>query len=91
MIPLRFVSSSLGAEIGYEAETKKITVKLANRMVEMIIGNKTALVNGKVLEMPVAPELISGSTFVPLRFLCENLNMKISVSGKKITISYVAE
>jgi Copper amine oxidase N-terminal domain/Glucodextranase, domain B len=90
MIPLRFVSSSLGAEINYEASTKKITVSLDGISVEMIIGNSTALVDGEVSVMPVAPELVSGSTFVPLRFLCESLGMVISVSGKIITISYTA-
>lgn len=91
MIPLRFVSSSLGADIGYESATKTISVILGGTTVEMVIGNKTALVDGKPSQMPVAPEVLEGSSFVPLRFLCESLGMEIAVDGKVITISYSVE
>ncbi len=91
MIPLRFVSSTMGAEIGYESSTKTISVTLGGVNVEMVIGNRTALVDGVPSQMPVAPEVLEGKSFVPLRFLCESLGMKVEVDGGMITISYTVE
>ena len=85
MIPLRFLSETLGYQITFTNATKKVCV---NDMV-MYIGNKQATVGGKTLVMPVAPTLVNNTTFVPLRFICEYFGCAIGYNNitKQVTIT----
>lgn len=56
--------------------------------IEMWIGNKIALVNGKTIELDIPPEIKDGRTLVPMRFVAENIGAKITwyAQEKKIII-----
>ena len=73
LLPVRAVSEAFGLEVGWNADKKEVTV--GNSV--LTIGSKTAKINGKDVEMPIAPEISGGSTFLPLRFLSENILGKI--------------
>ncbi|WP_179295438.1 copper amine oxidase N-terminal domain-containing protein [Bacillus sp. FJAT-45350] len=77
LIEFRPVFEELGLTVGWEQSTRKITGKNTGLTVEMIIGSKTAYVNGKRVSLEVAPRVVDGRTLVPLRFVAEN-------SGKKV-------
>ena len=85
MIPLRFLSESLGYTISFTNSTKRISV---NDMV-MYIGKTEAKVNGETLTLPVAPMLVNNTTLVPLRFICEYFGCLIGYNNytKEITIT----
>lgn len=57
--------------------------------IQLQISSAVALVDGKQVPLDVSPEIINGSTVVPLRFVSENLKQQVSyeVSSKKITIT----
>lgn len=61
----------------------------AMKIIEMWIGNKTALVDGEPSVMSVPPKIENGSTLIPIRFVSEALGCKVEYSGieKKITIT----
>ena len=73
LLPVRAVSEAFGVEVGWNADKKEVTV--GNSV--LTIGSKIAKVNGKEVEMPIAPEISGGSTFLPLRFLGENILNKV--------------
>ena len=72
-VPFRVLGEKLGAEVGWEAATKKVTYKLDGKVIEMWINNKAAMVNGKRVTVDPPPTIISNSTMVPTRFISENL------------------
>lgn len=48
------------------------------RVVEMVIGSKTMLVDGKPVEMDVAPQIVPpGRTMLPVRFVAEGLGAEV--------------
>lgn len=64
-------------------------LKTSRQIAQLQIGSVTATINGKKVPLDVFPEIINGSTMVPLRFVSENLKQQVSyeVSSQKITIT----
>ncbi|WP_054957382.1 N-acetylmuramoyl-L-alanine amidase family protein [Paenibacillus dakarensis] len=73
MVPIRVVSENLGYSVKWTKATQKVTVLKDGTTIEMVIGNKTAKINGKSATMTMAPILRGGTTIVPIRFLSENM------------------
>jgi ribosomal protein S19 len=71
MVPLRFIGESFGATFEYDATTKKISIQFNNSAIQMWIGKETAVVNGKEVQLDVAPYILNGRTLVPIRFISE--------------------
>ncbi|BAL81638.1 stalk domain-containing protein [Caldisericum exile] len=71
VVPLRFVGESFGATFTYEASTKKIEISFNNNSITMWVGKKSALVNGKEIQIDVAPYIVNGRTLVPIRFISD--------------------
>jgi len=93
MIPFRFIGEKLGANIGWEPDTKKITYELEGKSIEMWIGNTNALVNGSRASCDPAPTIVGGSTVVPTRFVTENLGASVQwySATKTVVITYPAK
>jgi hypothetical protein len=90
LVPLRFIGEGLGAKVDWVAAEKKVIYTLNDKVVILWIGNKTAMINDKPSEMKVAPQIISGSTLVPLRFISEALGASVEwiAETKGINIHY---
>ena len=85
LVPLRFISGVLGAEVAWNSKAKSITIKGASTIV-LTEGSTKGLVNGKEVKLDVAPINIQGTTFVPLRFVNENLGGNINFDSKEGSI-----
>ena len=57
--------------------------------VNLKIGEKETVVNDKVLDNDVAPEIINGSTVVPIRFIAENLGAEVVWNNKTKEVTVV--
>ncbi len=75
MVPLRFIAEAFGANVEWIPETKGINISLelasAVHTIGLQVGNPTAIVDGEVVTLDVAPVIVNGRTFVPLRFVAE--------------------
>ncbi|MGB9846734.1 MAG: copper amine oxidase N-terminal domain-containing protein, partial [Desulfotomaculales bacterium] len=68
LVPVRFVSEALGAEVEWSAETRQVTVKDGNREIVLTAGSASALVDGRATALDCAPVVLPpGRTFVPFR------------------------
>jgi len=80
-LPIRYISEPLGAEVNWDAKTKKVTVSLDGITIELWIGKNIAKVNG--IDTPidqnskVVPYIDGGRTMLPLRFISENLGSAV--------------
>lgn len=88
LLPIRALIQTLGGTTSWNAATRTATVTLGGRTVVLTIGSKTALVNGKPTTLDVAPAIISGRTFLPLRFVGENLGLDLAWDAPSQTISF---
>jgi hypothetical protein len=87
MVPFRFIGEALGARVTWSEIDRKAIYELNGRRIELFIGQSQALVNGTtVVNLEVAPVVVSGSTFVPLRFVSEQLGAKITWYGQEQSI-----
>lgn len=91
LVPLRFMEKALGAEISWDNVTRTATLKTANTTIKVVIGQKLALVDGEPVALDVPAEIKGGLTFVPLRFISENLGAYVNYDAetKSINIDYV--
>lgn len=85
-VPIRFVAESLGANVGWDKETKTVSIQKPNGdTIAMEIGSKTPKLNNiamaNELDAPAKLEL-SGRTMVPLRFISESMGLNVLWDGE---------
>ncbi|WP_161568209.1 stalk domain-containing protein [Anaerobacillus alkaliphilus] len=90
LVPLRFISETLGATVHWDPESKTVTIHYGGKKIELQEGSRTVRLNGKATTIDVAPEIKNGRTFVPLRFISENLGARVDYwpSNQQITITH---
>ncbi|AFC31487.1 hypothetical protein PM3016_4747 [Paenibacillus mucilaginosus 3016] len=88
LVPLRVITTAFGAVLSWDSETRTVGLKSGNTSLSLQIGSTTATVNGVQETLEAAPELLNGTTMVPLRFIAEKFGAKVSYDEvtKKITI-----
>lgn len=100
LLPVVYVAGPLGADINWNAATKKVTISLNDTLMELWIGKSVAKINGTdTLIDPsnsnVKPITISGRTMLPLRFVAESLGCEVgwneATQGIAVTYSKTEE
>lgn len=76
-VPVRFVAESLGAVVEWDASTSTATIKSEEAVIKLTEKKRTMYVNGKAVEMDVAPEIVGTRLCVPIRYIAENLNCRV--------------
>ncbi len=89
LVPVRMIFEAMGADVKWEAKTKKVTIVNGKDTFVFTINSETAYVNDKKHTLDTSALLISDRTFVPLRFLAEQSGMKVEWEEKtrKVVIS----
>lgn len=89
MVPLRFISEALGAQVDWLESERKIAVKLNGNTINLWIGKSEAKINNETVYMDVPAMISNDTTLVPLRFVIENLKLTVDFNDKtkEITIS----
>ncbi len=88
VVPARAVfQEGLGATVSWDADTRKVTVKLGDNKVVLTIDKTRAVFNGEAVTMPIAPKIINDYTMIPARFVAEKLGMTVDFDNTTDTIS----
>lgn len=82
LVPLRSIFEELGAGVQFNAKDKTITAKKGATTVWLKVGSKSAKINNKAVTIDVAPQVYSGSTLVPLRFIGDSFGVKTDWDAK---------
>ncbi len=87
-VPIAFAALALGAEVLWDDDNDKVTITKGTKKVEMYIGKRSYLVNGKPYTMDVAPFIKDRRTFVPIAFAALALGCKVAwvASERKVQI-----
>ncbi|UUZ81635.1 copper amine oxidase N-terminal domain-containing protein [Paenibacillus sp. P26] len=81
MVPFRPVFEKLGLKITWNPDSSMVVGEKSGLVIKLFIGLKTALVNDKFPKLEIAPKIINGNTFVPLRFVAEATGKQVSWDG----------
>jgi hypothetical protein len=91
MVPIRFIveDKALQGQVNWEPVTGKVTIACQGKSFEFVIGSRRVVVNGAVSYMDVSPYIYNNRTFVPLRFIAENLGAVVGwrASSRQVTIN----
>ncbi len=89
-LPIRKLIESLGGTVEWNASVQKVTILLNGHSIILYIGKTNALVDGNAVTLDVAPFILNSRTFLPLRFVSENLGAVVewNASNKTVTIYY---
>ena len=77
LIPVRALTEGFGYKVEWNKEDQKATIIKDKNIIELYLNNKIAIVNGKEVELDVAAASYGDRTYVPLRFIIENLGLNI--------------
>jgi hypothetical protein len=81
--PFRLIFERLGLQVKWKSESKQIIGESSDLTITLTVGSTKAIVNGKLVDMPAAPVIIKGLTFVPLRFVSEASGGELQVYGEE--------
>ncbi len=71
LVPFRGIFEALNFAVSWDQSTNTITGKSGDNTISLTLGSKVAYVNGVEKKLGVAPQMVNGSTMVPLRFISE--------------------
>ena len=77
MLPIRALAEALGAKVGWNANTKQISITLGRDVVSLQLGNQYATLNGKTVKLRVAPVEVGGRSLIPVRDVTNLLGFQI--------------
>ena len=86
LIPMRFLFEQMGADVSWDETTNTATVSKASDVVSFSIDNLTATVNAQPKTMDVPARLINDKTYIPLRFLSEELGYTVEWDEEANTV-----
>ena len=77
MVPIRFISETLGYNVTWDNDKREVGVKGKDTEILLKVDSKNALVNGKKVKLDAPASIKKDRTFVPLRFVAENLKAEV--------------
>jgi hypothetical protein len=86
LTPLRAIFEAMGAKVTWDANTLTASGTKGGTTVELTIGSRIAMVNGKPVELEQPAALINGFTMAPARFIGEAFDGRVEWEGKTRTV-----
>jgi hypothetical protein len=89
MVPVRYVSETLDAEVTWDAKKKQATIIdiLSGKTIVLTLGSKKATVDGKETNLDSPAALINGLTYVPVGFIVQSLGAELGWNQATRTVS----
>ncbi len=84
LVPVRLISENLGAKVSWDSKEYKVMITKDNKNITLKIDSAKVAVDGKEKILPdkVPAKLISDRTMVPVRFVSEELGVKVDWDSK---------
>ncbi|NPV90630.1 MAG: hypothetical protein HPY50_07660 [Firmicutes bacterium] len=78
MVPLRGLAESLGWNLAWNEDAREISIQDGGTEIILRLDGDTARVeNDMLFRMPAPVQVVDGRSFVPLRFVCEHMKLKV--------------
>jgi lactocepin len=96
LLPVRVLIESLGGSVSWNADTRQVGIELNGHSILLTIDSNCALVDGIKTKidpsnLEVVPVIINGRTYLPVRFIAENLGAMVDwdPATETVTIYYM--
>jgi hypothetical protein len=90
-LPVRYVATALGvvdANIMWNEAEQSVVIIKGDRVVKLVIGSNTLMINGVPFGMDVAPEIVDpGRTMLPLRWVAQALGADVQWDAATQTVT----
>ena len=84
LVPIRVVTETLGGKVDWNDATKEVTLNIDGKEIKMTIG--------VILEKyGVAPMIINDRTYVPIRFVAEELGAEVQWNEETKTVTIIKQ
>lgn len=90
MVPVRFIAEGMGARVEWFSVTNTVVILMNGRDIRLQVGEDKAIVNGVPSQLDTKSVMKNDRTYVPLRFVSENLGAKVdwNEATSTVLISY---
>ncbi len=89
MLPIRFIAEALGTTVEWIPETRTVTVTLDEINISIVIDEAVAMVNGEEITLDSPAFIENNRTYLPLRFVMEELGADVQWNGEERTVTIV--
>ena len=87
LIQMRPIFEGVGWAVDWDPDGKRLAASHGDARIEMQVGSSTALVGGQAQTLEVAPRIIEGVVYVPLRYVCEMTGAKVQYLGRAVRVT----
>ncbi|UOK60829.1 stalk domain-containing protein [Paenibacillus sp. OVF10] len=87
LLPLRFISESLGAQVAWDSKTSTATIKATGKSIKVTLGSSKMFINGKSFALDAPAQYKEGRVFIPLRAVSEAFGKKVFFDRGIIVVS----
>ena len=87
LVPIRAIIEAMGGEVGWDGDTRSVTLKYNDNEIRLVIDSTMAYLNGKANELDTAPAIINERTMLPIRFVSESFGFDVDWKGETQTIT----
>lgn len=81
LIPVKALSQAFGAQVQWIAAEKKVVITKGDKTIVLTLDSNKIYVNGVQVTLDVAATSINNRTVVPLKFIVEQLGLKVKWNG----------
>ncbi len=83
MVPVRAFFEEMGAVVSWDQGKRTVMISKADTEIRLTIGQNTAYVNGKAVNLDIPPLILDGRIVVPLRFVAEAIGAEVTWNAEK--------
>lgn len=91
LVPVRAISQALGAMIEWDEDTRTVTIKKDNTIINISIDSKTMYVDSNTVTLNHPAVIIGGRTLVPVRAISEAFGCLVGWDGNTKQVSVIAD
>ncbi|WP_018884182.1 stalk domain-containing protein [Paenibacillus massiliensis] len=86
-VPIKYVLDAFGGQAQWNSSAQRITVIRGGVLIDLTVGQKKYVVNGKSKTTDVVPIVLDGRTLVPLRLVSEQLGLTVKWEQNTKTVT----
>lgn len=82
MIPIRVVAENLKFNVKWDQKSQYVHIQKGSKAISLTVGKNEAFVGNNNVRLNVAPQMIKNTVVVPMRFVSEEMGMKVGWNNK---------